>query len=80
MRQVDDSEDSENEHEPQYGFSGYKDNAVSRMYIVNPKEGKNYYLRMLVHHEREAKSFEIFAKLVVCYVPRSERHVGKEVY
>lgn len=38
-QQVNDSEDSGDEQEPQCGFSGLSENVVGRMYNVNLKEG-----------------------------------------
>ena len=48
--------------ETQYDFSeqyaSKETFVVSRIYMVSPREGKRYFLRLLLHHVTGAASFE----------------------
>lgn len=74
---VDESEDSEDEHEPQYDISEYGDDAVSRMYTVNREEAGKCNRRTFLLHVRGAKSFENICRVDGELCPTFREACGK---
>lgn len=56
--ETEEIEGTKNEQEPQYEFSGYADEVVSRMHTVNPKEDERYYLQTQLFNVAGANSHE----------------------